>query len=185
MTKKVRKCSQTHTPICSRFCSKTTASSVGSIYMFPNASTQQAVALGTGSKVEFATHSIGNLSKILDTWIGKDQEALAVKDVNGNTKTYIQFSERVIAISAALLRSGTAASCPICVCLTRVWTRLPPSSAFSALAQPMCPCSTNERLGDIPEEFVQQSSSTMRRPPTGPGSSTGFRKALEESDLSP
>ncbi|KAL8909684.1 MAG: hypothetical protein Q9171_004929 [Xanthocarpia ochracea] len=135
--------------------SKDIACSVGSISMFDNASTQQAVILGTGPKVEFVTHSTHTLSKIVDTWIGKDQEALAVKDINGNTKTYIQLSERAIAISAALLRSGTAASCPICVLLDPSVDTIATILAIVRVGAAYVPLdirSTNERLGDILEE---------------------------------
>ncbi|KAL8928299.1 MAG: hypothetical protein Q9172_000983 [Xanthocarpia lactea] len=135
--------------------SKDTASSVGSISMFDDASTQQAVALGTGPKVEFVTHSSDTLSKIVDTWIGRDQEALAVMDVIGNTKTYIQLSERVNAISAALLRSETAASCPICVLLDPSVDTIATILGILRVGAAYVPLdirSTNERLGDILEE---------------------------------
>ncbi|KAL8893752.1 MAG: hypothetical protein Q9192_004960 [Flavoplaca navasiana] len=135
--------------------SKDTASSVGSISMFDDASTQQAVALGTGPKVEFVTKSTDTLSKIVDTWIGKDQEVLAVKDVNGNTKTYRQLSERVNAICAALLRSGTAASCPICVLLDPNVDTIATILGILRVGAAYVPLdirSTNERLGDILEE---------------------------------
>ena len=135
--------------------SKNTASSVGSISMFDDASTQQAVALGTGPKVEFVTNSADTLSKIVETWIGKDQEALAVKDVNGNTKTYRQLSERVNAISAALLRSGTAASSPICVLLDPSVDTIATILGILRVGAAYVPLdirSTNERLDDILEE---------------------------------
>ncbi|KAL8727347.1 MAG: hypothetical protein Q9166_006115 [cf. Caloplaca sp. 2 TL-2023] len=57
--------------------SKDTARSVGSISVFDMTLTQQAVALGTGPKLKLAPHSAGTLSKIINTWINTDPEALA------------------------------------------------------------------------------------------------------------
>ncbi|KAL8999563.1 MAG: hypothetical protein Q9169_001652 [Polycauliona sp. 2 TL-2023] len=97
--------------------SRDTACSVGDIPVFDDSLTQQAVALGTGPKVKSAAHSAETLSTNIDTWVGRDPDALAVKDTDGNAKTYVQLSERAIATSAALLRFGVVFSSPICVLL--------------------------------------------------------------------
>lgn len=97
--------------------SKDITRSVGSVPVFPTALVEQAVALGTGSQVELAPPSAGTLSQIIDTWVDKDPEGIAVKDTNGGMKTYLQLSERADAISLALLNAGATSSKPICVFL--------------------------------------------------------------------
>ncbi|KAL8721656.1 MAG: hypothetical protein Q9225_001705 [Loekoesia sp. 1 TL-2023] len=135
--------------------SKDIARSIGSISVFDTTLTQQAVTLGTGPKVELAPPSAGTLSKIINTWVKKDPEALAVKDINGVTKTYLQLSERASAIATALLRAGIASSSPICVLLDpgvdTIATILGVLRVGAAYV-PLDIRSTDEILGDILEE---------------------------------
>lgn len=97
--------------------SKDITRSVGSVPVFPTVLVEQAVALGTGSQVELAPPSAGTLSQIIGTWVDKDPEGIAVKDTNGDMKTYLQLSERADAISFALWNAGATSSKPICVFL--------------------------------------------------------------------
>ena len=136
--------------------SKDTARSVGSIPVFDTASTQLAIALGTGPSVEPAPLSAGTtLSKIINAWIDKDPEALAVKDIKGSAETYPQLSERASAISAALLDAGGASSSRISVmldpCVDTVATILGVLRVGAAYI-PLDMRSTDERLSDMLEE---------------------------------
>ena len=135
--------------------SKDTACLVGSIPVFDNTLTQQAVALGTGPKVASMKRSTDTLSKTIDTWIARDAEALAIKDIKENTKTYKQMSERANAIAAALLRIEIAASSPVCVLLdpgVDTIATLLGVLCVGAVYVPLDARSSNESLRDILEE---------------------------------
>ncbi|THC93486.1 hypothetical protein EYZ11_007042 [Aspergillus tanneri] len=135
--------------------SKDTSRPVGSVPVFDTILTQQAVALGTGPQVELAPPSASTLSKIINTWVNRDPEALAVKDINGNTKTYSQLSDRANAISTALLSTGTASISPICVLLDPGVDTIATILAILCIAAAYVPLdirSTDERLRDILEE---------------------------------
>ncbi|OAQ62682.1 hybrid NRPS/PKS enzyme [Pochonia chlamydosporia 170] len=128
---------------------------VGSIPVFDTTLIEQAVALGTGPEIELAPSSAGTLSKIINTWTSKDPTSLAVKDVNGNTKTYFQLSEKANGISAELISDETVSLSPICVLLEpgtdTIATILGILRAGAAYV-PLDVRSTNERLSDILEE---------------------------------
>ncbi|KAI4230036.1 MAG: hypothetical protein L6R36_000415 [Xanthoria steineri] len=140
--------------------SKDTTCSVGSISVFDDTLTEQAVALGAGPKVDFTTSPNDTLSKLFDTWKERDPEALAVKDKNGITKTYSQLTGRAIAISAALLRSQIVSPSPICVLLDPGVDTIATIFAIlrvGAIYIPLDIRSTNDRLGDI----LRESASTI------------------------
>ncbi|ORY71799.1 putative hybrid NRPS/PKS enzyme [Pseudomassariella vexata] len=135
--------------------SKNTTRSVGSISIFDATLAQQAVALGTGPKMELAPPSVDTLSKIMNTWINRDPGALAVKDLRGNTKTYLQLSERASAICAALLSAGAASSSRIYVLLDPGIDTIATILAILRICTVYVPLdirSTDERLRDILEE---------------------------------
>ena len=90
---------------------------VGSVSISNTALEHEAVKLGTGPRLDLAGPSAGTLSKIINTWVDKDPHAVAVKDTSGNTKTYLQLSERSNAIAAALINAGAAPFNPISVLL--------------------------------------------------------------------
>ncbi|KAJ5985395.1 hypothetical protein N7522_012591 [Penicillium canescens] len=90
---------------------------VGSVPISNAALEHEAIKLGTGSRLDLAGPSAGTLSKIINTWVGKDPHAVAVKDTSGNTKTYLQLSERSNAIAAALMNAGAEPFNPIGVLL--------------------------------------------------------------------
>ncbi|KAL8780315.1 MAG: hypothetical protein Q9213_006513 [Squamulea squamosa] len=140
--------------------SRDTACSVGSISVFDDALTRQAVALGTGPMIESVTHSTDTLSKIVGTWRVRDPEALAVKDTSGNTKTYEKLSERAIAIAATLLKAETVISSPICVLLDPSVDTIATILGILRVGAAYVPLdirSTNEGLGDI----LRESGSTI------------------------
>lgn len=135
--------------------SKDAASSIGSISMFPSSLTRQAIALGTGPNMESATLSAATVSRIIGTWVNKDPEALALKDVNGNARSYLQLSDRARAISAALLRAGTPSLSPVCVLLDPGIDTIATILGILRVGAAYVPLdirSTDERLSDIVEE---------------------------------
>ncbi|RDL31028.1 Nonribosomal peptide synthetase 14 [Venustampulla echinocandica] len=97
--------------------SKDTDSIVGTVPISNEDLTQKAVELGTGPTLDLTSPSAGTLSKIINTWIDKDPNAIAVRDISGNSKTYLQLSERANAIAAALINAGGVPSIPIGVLL--------------------------------------------------------------------
>ncbi|PLB52456.1 putative hybrid NRPS/PKS enzyme [Aspergillus steynii IBT 23096] len=97
--------------------SEDTNRSVGSVPMFHTDLTDKAIALGTGPQVELTPPSAGTLSQIISTWVDRNPEGIAIKDVNGGIRTYSQLADRANAISAKLLAAGTASPKPICVFL--------------------------------------------------------------------
>ncbi|KAL4994078.1 hypothetical protein BDV10DRAFT_189351 [Aspergillus recurvatus] len=79
---------------------------VGSVSISPAALQCEAIKLGTGPTLDLAPPFAGTLSKTFNTWLDKDPHTVAVKDITGRTKTYLQLSERANAIAAALMNAG-------------------------------------------------------------------------------
>ena len=134
--------------------SRDTSCSVGSISMFDPTLMKQAVALGTGPQMALAPPSADTLSRMISLWIDRDPNALAVKDINGYTKTYLQLSESASTISTVLLRAGVASS-PVCVLLEPgidTISTILGILRIGAVYVPLDVRSTDEHLGDVLEE---------------------------------
>ncbi|KAK1979519.1 putative hybrid NRPS/PKS enzyme [Colletotrichum cereale] len=97
--------------------SKDASGRIGSVSVFDEALTREAIDLGTGPRKELAPTDAETLSKIVNSWAKRIPESVAVKDMEGSTLSYSQLMNRASSVSIALSNAGIEASSPVCVLL--------------------------------------------------------------------
>ncbi|KAK0725838.1 putative Nonribosomal peptide synthetase 14 [Lasiosphaeris hirsuta] len=84
---------------------------------------QRSIARGIGPALESDVRKPNTLSKMIDDWVARDPDAMAVKDLAGRSMTYLQVSRRADAIGLTLHAMGArSGSCVGVLCEASVET---------------------------------------------------------------
>lgn len=88
---------------------------VRKVPLFTQAIVNESISAGTGPALTEKWPQSETVSKRIAAWVEKDPHAIAVKDMSGASKTYLQVLRRADAISTALQRAGAIPGSLVCV----------------------------------------------------------------------
>ena len=150
--------------------SRDTSITLDKVPLFDQSQIDRAITLGTGPVLDFQLSETITLSHQFDSWVKEDPNAVAVKDLNGKMRTYLETSERANAIASALIDADATPGSYIsvlCESTAETIAYILAILRIGAVYVPLDVRNADERLNDILEEsaaeFLLYHTVTARR----------------------